>query len=50
MHSVLEELCVDVKNNTCFDKLDAVTDRITRNRLCDRYPYAVGIFTDWLWS
>ena len=26
-----------------MNKLDAVADRITRNRLCDRYPYAVGV-------
>ena len=44
VHSVLEELCVDVKDTILvLNKLDAVTDRITRNRLCDRYPYAVGI-------
>ena len=44
VHSVLEELCVDVKDTILvLNKLDAVTDRITRNRLCDRYPYAVGV-------
>ena len=44
VHSVLEELCVDVKDTILvLNKLDAVTDRITRNRLCDRYPHAVGI-------
>ena len=44
VHSVLEELCVDVKDTILvLNKLDAVADRITRNRLCERYPYAVGV-------
>lgn len=44
VNAVLEELGVDVKDTILvLNKLDAVTDHIKRGRLCERYPYAVGV-------
>ena len=44
VNTVLEELGVDVKDTILvLNKLDAVADHIKRDRLCERYPYAVGV-------